>query len=159
MLEKFKAQPATLVVPEIDGQFCEAVLDLSFLSVERKSRFDLKKNEDARGSFTELLKTESCGQFSVNISKPGITKGQHWHNTKLKNFSLWWRGMGRFRSAASAVRTLEFNLATAKPLAIHMLPGTPIISSKLQARTENLVTLMTKMNRLTHRDRIRFEKV
>ena len=79
LLERFKAQPATLVLPEIPaGSFAKKLYStyLSYLPKE-KVIFDLKKNEDARGSFTELLKTESCGQFSVNVSKPGITKGQH----------------------------------------------------------------------------------
>lgn len=84
LLDNFKAQASTLVMPEIPyNSFAKKLYStyLSYLPKEKIS-FPLKMNEDARGSFTELLKTEKCGQFSVNISKPGITKGQHWHNTK-----------------------------------------------------------------------------
>ena len=84
LLEKFKNQPISLLMPEIpDNSFAKKLYStyLSYLPKEKVS-FPLKMNVDARGSFTELLKTENCGQFSVNISKPGITKGQHWHNSK-----------------------------------------------------------------------------
>ena len=84
LLLKFKEQTSTLVMPEIpDGSFAKKLYStyLSYLQKE-KAVFPLKMNEDARGSFTELLRTEKCGQFSVNISKPGITKGEHWHHTK-----------------------------------------------------------------------------
>ena len=95
LLEQFHAQPATLVVPEIPaGSFAKkAVFHLSFLPAQRADCLPLKVNADERGSFTELLKTENCGQFSVNISKPGITKGQHWHNTS-GNFLLWFPATG-----------------------------------------------------------------
>ena len=88
LLETFKAQTATLVMPEIpSGSFAKKLYStyLSYLPKE-KAAFPLKMNVDARGSFTELLKTEKCGQVSVNISKPGITKGQHWHHTKWEFF-------------------------------------------------------------------------
>ena len=88
LLQKFHDQPRTLVVPAIPaGSFAKKLYStyLSYLPKE-KAAFPLKVNADARGSFTELLKTENCGQFSVNISKPGITKGQHWHNTKWEFF-------------------------------------------------------------------------
>ena len=84
LLKNFHDQPRTLVVPAIPaGSFAKKLYStyLSYLPKE-KVAFPLKMNVDARGSFTELLKTENCGQFSVNVSKPGITKGQHWHNTK-----------------------------------------------------------------------------
>ena len=84
LLETFRGQPDSLVVPEIPkGSFAKKLYStyLSYLP-EEKVAFPLKTNFDDRGSFTELLKTVNCGQFSVNISKPGITKGQHWHNTK-----------------------------------------------------------------------------
>ena len=84
LLDCFKAQASTLVMPEIPGNSFAKKLYSTYLSYlpKEKVSFPLKMNEDARGSFTELLKTEKCGQFSVNISKPGITKGQHWHHTK-----------------------------------------------------------------------------
>ena len=88
LLEKFKNQPKTLEMPEIpSGSFAKKLYStyLSYLPKEKVS-FELKMNVDDRGSFTELLKTASCGQFSVNVSKPGITKGQHWHNTKWEFF-------------------------------------------------------------------------
>ena len=84
LLQKFHDQPRTLVVPAIPaGSFAKKLYStyLSYLPKE-KVAFPLKMNVDVRGSFTELLKTENCGQFSVNVSKPGITKGQHWHYTK-----------------------------------------------------------------------------
>ena len=84
LLEQFKNQPKTLLMPEMpEGSFEKKLYStyLSYLPKEKVS-FPLKMNIDERGSFTELLKTAGCGQFSVNISKPGITKGQHWHNTK-----------------------------------------------------------------------------
>ena len=143
LLEKFKAQPVTLVVPEIPaGSFAKKLYStyLSYLSKE-KVIFDLKKNEDARGSFTELLKTESCGQFSVNISKPGITKGQHWHNTKWEFFIVVaGHGLIQERRVGSE-DVLEFEVTGDKPQAIHMLPGYTHNIINL-SETENLVTLM-----------------
>ena len=143
LLEKFKAQPATLVVPEIPaGSFAKKLYStyLSYLPKE-KVIFDLKKNEDARGSFTELLKTESCGQFSVNISKPGITKGQHWHNTKWEFFIVVaGHGLIQERRVGSE-DVLEFEVTGDKPQAIHMLPGYTHNIINL-SKTENLVTLM-----------------
>lgn len=143
LLEKFKAQPATLVVPEIPaGSFAKKLYStyLSYLPKE-KVIFDLKKNEDARGSFTELLKTESCGQFSVNISKPGITKGQHWHNTKWEFFIVVaGHGLIQERRVGSE-DVLEFEVTGDKPQAIHMLPGYTHNIINL-SETENLVTLM-----------------
>ena len=104
-------------------------------------RDDLKKNEDARGSFTELLKTESCGQFSVNVSKPGITKGQHWHNTKWEFFIVVsGHGLIQERRVGSG-EVLEFEVTGDKPQAIHMLPGYTHNIINL-SETENLVTLM-----------------
>ena len=141
--EKLKAQPATLVVPEIPaGSFAKKLYStyLSYLPKE-KVIFDLKKNEDARGSFTELLKTESCGQFSVNISKPGITKGQHWHNTKWEFFIVVaGHGLIQERRVGSE-DVLEFEVTGDKPQAIHMLPGYTHNIINL-SKTENLVTLM-----------------
>ena len=92
LLYSFKSQPETLVMPEIPlGSFAKKLYStyLSYLPKEKVS-FPLKMNVDGRGSFTELLKSENCGQVSVNISKPGITKGQHWHNTKWEFFIVVW---------------------------------------------------------------------
>ena len=143
LLERFKAQPATLVLPEIPaGSFAKKLYStyLSYLPKE-KVIFDLKKNEDARGSFTELLKTESCGQFSVNVSKPGITKGQHWHNTKWEFFIVVsGHGLIQERRVGSG-EVLEFEVTGDKPQAIHMLPGYTHNIINL-SETENLVTLM-----------------
>ena len=88
LLESFRDQPATLAMPEISHNSFAKKLYSTYLSYlpKEKVAFPLKMNVDARGSFTELLKTEKCGQFSVNISKPGITKGQHWHNTKRHGY-------------------------------------------------------------------------
>ena len=87
-LHRFHDQPQTLVMPEIPNGSFEKKLYPMYLSYlpKEKVAFSLKMNLDARGSFTELLKTEKCGQVSVNISKPGITKGQHWHNSKWEFF-------------------------------------------------------------------------
>lgn len=103
-LHRFHDQPQMLVMPEIPNGSFEKKLYPMYLSYlpKEKVAFSLKMNLDARGSFTELLKTEKCGQVSVNISKPGITKGQHWHNSKW-NFSLPCRDTDSFRSAVSAV--------------------------------------------------------
>jgi UDP-2-acetamido-2,6-beta-L-arabino-hexul-4-ose reductase len=88
LLESFKKQPETLLMPEIPNDSFAKKLYSTYLSYlpKEKVSFPLKMNTDARGSFTELLKTADCGQFSVNISKPGITKGQHWHNSKWEFF-------------------------------------------------------------------------
>ena len=143
LLERFKAQPATLVLPEIPaGSFAKKLYStyLSYLPKE-KVIFDLKKNEDARGSFTELLKAESCGQFIVNVSKPGITKGQHWHNTKWEFFIVVsGHGLIQERRVGSG-EVLEFEVTGDKPQAIHMLPGYTHNIINL-SETENLVTLM-----------------
>ena len=112
----------------------------SYLPKE-KVIFDLKKNEDARGSFTELLKTENCGQFSVNISKPGITKGQHWHNTKWEFFIVV-SGHGLIQERkVGCDEVMEFEVWGDKPTAVQMLPGCTHNIINL-SDTENLVTLM-----------------
>ena len=143
LLEKFKAQPATLVVPEIPaGSFAKKLYStyLSYLPKD-KVLFDLKQNEDARGSFTELLKTEHCGQFSVNVSNPGITKGQHWHNTKWEFFIVVaGHGLIQERRIGSD-EVLEFEVRGDKPQAVQMLPGCTHNIINL-SETENLVTLM-----------------
>ncbi len=143
LLESFKAQASTLVMPEIPyGSFAKKLYStyLSYLPKEKAS-FSLKMNEDARGSFTELLKTEKCGQFSVNISKPGITKGQHWHNTKWEFFIVVsGRGLIQQRKIGSD-EVLNFEVSGDKIEAVHMLPGYTHNIINL-SETENLVTVM-----------------
>ena len=125
LLEKFKNQPKTLLMPEIpDNSFAKKLYStyLSYLPKE-KTAFPLKMNVDARGSFTELLKTEKCGQFSVNISKPGITKGEHWHNTKWEFFIVV-AGHGLIEQrAVGSDEVLRFEVSGEKIEAVHMLPG------------------------------------
>ena len=125
LLYTFHAQSQTLVVPEIpQGSFAKKLYStyLSYLPKE-KIAFDLKTNVDNRGSFTELLKTEKCGQVSVNISKPGITKGQHWHHTKWEFFIVVaGRGLIQQRKIGSD-EVLNFHVSGDKIQAVHMLPG------------------------------------
>ena len=143
LLDSFKAQPQTLLMPEIpDGSFAKKLYStyLSYLPKE-KAIFPLKMNVDARGSFTELLKTENCGQFSVNISGPGITKGQHWHHTKWEFFIVVaGRGLIQQRKIGTE-EVLNFEVSGDKIQAIHMLPGYTHNIINL-SQTENLVTLM-----------------
>ena len=143
LLESFKAQPQTLVVPEIpEGSFAKKLYStyLSYLSKEQAA-FPLKMNVDARGSFTELLKSEKCGQVSINISKPGVTKGQHWHNTKWEFFIVVsGRGLIQQRRIGSD-EVLEFEVSGAKIEAVHMLPGYTHNIINL-SDTEDLVTVM-----------------
>ena len=143
LLESFKAQPRTLLMPEISaGSFAKKLYStyLSYLPREKVS-FPLKMNEDARGSFTELLKTDKCGQFSVNISKPGITKGQHWHNTKWEFFIVVaGHGLIQERKIGSD-EVIEFEVSGDKIEAVHMLPGYTHNIINL-SQTENLVTVM-----------------
>ena len=143
LLDGFKAQPQTLLMPEIpEGSFAKKLYStyLSYLPRE-KAMFPLKMNVDARGSFTELLKTESCGQFSVNISKPGITKGQHWHHTKWEFFIVVsGRGLIQQRKIGTE-EVLNFEVSGENIQAVHMLPGYTHNIINL-SDTENLVTLM-----------------
>ena len=143
LLDAFKAQPATLLMPEIPaGSFAKKLYStyLSYLPKE-KAAFSLKQNTDARGSFTELLKTESCGQFSVNVSLPGITKGQHWHNTKWEFFIVV-SGHGLIQQRrVDSNEVLEFEVWGDKPTAVQMLPGYTHNIINL-SDSENLVTLM-----------------
>ena len=143
LLESFKNQPQTLVMPEIPYNSFAKKLYSTYLSYLPKERaiFDLKMNCDDRGSFTELLKTEKCGQFSVNISKPGITKGQHWHNTKWEFFIVVsGHGLIQMRKIGSD-EVLNFEVTGDKIQAIHMLPGYTHNIINL-SETENLVTVM-----------------
>ena len=143
LLDSFKAQPQTLLMPEIpEGSFAKKLYStyLSYLPQE-KAAFPLKMNVDARGSFTELLKTENCGQFSVNISKPGITKGQHWHHTKWEFFIVV-SGKGLIQQRKIGTEeVLNFEVSGDKIQAVHMLPGYTHNIINL-SETENLVTLM-----------------
>lgn len=143
LLDAFKAQPATLLMPEIPaGSFAKKLYStyLSYLPKE-KAAFALKQNTDARGSFTELLKTENCGQFSVNVSLPGITKGQHWHNTKWEFFIVV-SGHGLIQQRrVDSEEVLEFEVWGDKPTAVQMLPGYTHNIINL-SDSENLVTMM-----------------
>jgi len=143
LLEAFKAQPETLVMPEIPYNSFAKKLYSTYLSYlpREKASFELKMNVDARGSFTELLKTEKCGQFSVNISKPGITKGQHWHNTKWEFFIVV-SGKGLIQQRKIGTdEVLNFEVSGDKIEAVHMLPGYTHNIINL-SETENLVTVM-----------------
>ena len=143
LLDSFKAQPQTLLMPEIpEGSFAKKLYStyLSYLPQE-KAAFPLKMNVDARGSFTELLKTENCGQFSVNISKPGITKGQHWHHTKWEFFIVV-SGKGLIQQRKIGTEeVLNFEVSGEKIQAVHMLPGYTHNIINL-SDTEDLVTVM-----------------
>ncbi len=143
LLEAFKAQPQTLLMPEIPaGSFAKKLYStyLSYLPRD-KAIFPLKMNIDPRGSFTELLKTEKCGQFSVNVSLPGITKGQHWHHTKWEFFIVVsGRGLIQQRRIGSE-EVLNFEVSGEKIEAIHMLPGYTHNIINL-SDSEPLVTLM-----------------
>ena len=143
LLNSFKNQPKTLVMPEIPGGSFAKKLYSAYLSYLPKEAaiFPLKMNVDARGSFTELLKTANCGQFSVNISKPGITKGQHWHNTKWEFFIV---VSGRALIQQRKIGTdevLNFEVSGERIEAVHMLPGYTHNIINL-SETDDLVTLM-----------------
>ena len=143
LLHSFHDQPNTLVMPAIPPGSLEKKLYSMYLSYlpKEKVAFDLKRNEDARGSFTELLKTADHGQFSVNVSKPGITKGQHWHNSKWEFFIVV-SGHGLIQERKLGTEEiLEFEVSGDRPQAVHMLPGYTHNIINL-SETENLVTLM-----------------
>ena len=143
LLESFKAQPQTLVMPAIPHDSFAKKLYSTYLSYlpQDKTIFPLKMNVDARGSFTELLKTESHGQFSVNISKPGITKGQHWHNSKWEFFIVVaGHGLIQERRIGSD-EIYEFEVSGDNIQAIHMLPGYTHNIINL-SDTDDLVTVM-----------------
>ena len=143
LLDDFKAQPATLMMPEIPHNSFAKKLYSTYLSYlpKEKAIFPLKMNVDARGSFTELLRTEKCGQFSVNISKPGITKGQHWHHTKWEFFIVVsGKGLIQQRKVGTE-EVLNFEVSGEKIEAIHMLPGFTHNIINL-SDTDDLVTVM-----------------
>ena len=143
LLDAFKAQPQTLLMPEIPHNSFAKKLYSTYLSYlpKEKAAFPLKMNCDARGSFTELLRTEKCGQFSVNVSLPGITKGQHWHHTKWEFFIVVsGHGLIQQRKVGSD-EVLNFEVSGEKIEAVHMLPGYTHNIINLW-ETENLVTVM-----------------
>ncbi len=143
LLNQFKAQPQTLVIPEIpDGSFAKALYStyLSYLPKE-KVAFPLKMNVDARGSFTELVKSANVGQVSINISRPGITKGQHWHNTKWEFFIVV-SGHGLIQQRKIGTDdVIELEVSGDKIEAVHMLPGYTHNIINL-SDTDDLVTVM-----------------
>ena len=143
LLDSFRDQPKSLMMPQIpEGSFAKKLYStyLSYLPKE-KAAFPLKMNTDARGSFTELLKTENCGQFSVNISKPGVTKGQHWHHSKWEFFIVV-SGTGLIQQRKlGCEEVLEFRVSGENIQAVHMLPGYTHNIINL-SDTEDLVTLM-----------------
>lgn len=143
LLNHFKSQPETLLMPEIPKNSFAKKLYSTYLSYLPKEKvcFPLKMNQDERGSFTELLKTANCGQISVNISKPGITKGQHWHNTKWEFFIVV-SGKGLIQQRKiDSTEIIEFEVSGDNIQAIHMLPGYTHNIINL-SESENLVTVM-----------------
>lgn len=144
LLLEFKKQPDTLLMPEMpEGSFAKKLfsLYLTYLPTE-KFKYCLKMNEDARGSFTELMHTLNCGQVSINISKPGITKGQHWHNSKWEQFIVVaGHGLIQERNINTGER-VEFEVSGDNIEAVYMIPGWSHNIINL-SETENLVTVMT----------------
>ena len=144
LLQQFKAQPETLLMPKMpQGSFAKKLysLYLTYLPKE-KFKYALHMNQDDRGSFTELLHTQDCGQVSINISKPGITKGQHWHNSKWELFIVvQGHGLIQERNITTG-ETVEFEVSGDKIEAVHMIPGWTHNIINL-SDTENLVTVMT----------------
>ena len=143
LLDSFQAQPRTLMMPRIPAGSFEKKLYSTYLSYlpREKAAFLLKMNVDQRGSFTELMRTADCGQFSVNISRPGVTKGQHWHNSKWEFFIVVsGHGLIRQRRIGSD-EVLDFEVSGEKIEAVHMLPGYTHNIINL-SETENLVTVM-----------------
>ena len=143
LLESFRDQPKTLVMPEIAKDSFAKKLYSTYLSYlpAAKVAFSLRMNADARGSFTELLKTEKCGQVSVNISKPGITKGNHWHHSKWEYFIVVaGRGLIQQRKIDTD-EVLSFEVSGAKMEAVQMLPGYTHNITNL-SDTRELVTVM-----------------
>ena len=145
LLKSFAEQPKTLMIPEIPaGSFAKKLYStyLSYLPYE-KTAFELKMNVDDRGSFTELVHTLNAGQVSINISKPGITKGQHWHNTKFEQFIVV-KGHGLIQQRNlndPEGKVLEWEVSGDKIEAVHMLPGYTHNIINL-SDTEDLVTVM-----------------
>ena len=143
LLNAFHDQPKTLFMPRIARGSFENKLYSMYLSYlpKEKVAFDLKMNTDARGSFTELLKTADHGQFSVNITKPGVTKGQHWHNSKWEFFMVV-SGHGLIQERKIGTdEVLEFEVSGERIQAVHMLPGYAHNLINL-SKTDDLITVM-----------------
>ena len=144
LLEEFKSQPATILMPKMpEGSFAKKLfsLYLSYLPSE-KVKYAFKMNCDDRGSFTELMHTQDCGQVSVNITKPGITKGRHWHNSKWEQFIVvHGHGLIRERNIHTG-EIVEFEVSGEKIESVYMLPGWTHSITNL-SDTEDLVTIMT----------------
>ena len=144
LLQEFKAQPESLLMPEMpEGSFAKKLfsLYLTYLPTD-KFKYRLKMNEDARGSFTELMHTLNCGQVSINISRPGITKGQHWHNSKWEQFIVV-AGHGLIRERnINTGEMVEFEVSGDNIEAVYMVPGWSHNIINL-SETGNLVTVMT----------------
>lgn len=144
LLAQFKTQPETLLMPRMpDGSFAKKLysLYLTYLPTEQ-FKYPLKMNADERGSFTELLKTADCGQVSVNITRPGVTKGQHWHNSKWELFIVV-HGTALIRERCLATgETVEFTVSGEHIEAVHMIPGWTHSITNL-SETDELVTVMT----------------
>lgn len=144
LLQEFKQQPSTLMMPKMpDGSFAKKLYSLYLTYLPPSAfKYDLKMNSDDRGSFTELIHTEDCGQVSINISKPGITQGQHWHNSKWELFIVV-SGHGLIQERnINTGETVEFEVSGDKIEAVHMIPGWTHNIINL-SDTENLVTVMT----------------
>lgn len=144
LLQEFKEQPVSLLMPEMpEGSFAKKLfsLYLTYLPTE-KFKYQLKMNEDARGSFTELIHTVNCGQVSINISSPGITKGQHWHNSKWEQFIVVsGHGLIQERNINTGEK-IEFEVSGDQIEAVYMIPGWSHNIINL-SETENLITVMT----------------
>ena len=144
LLQEFKQQPVSLLMPEMpEGSFAKKLfsLYLTYLLTE-KFKYQLKMNEDSRGSFTELIHTVNCGQVSINISKPGITKGQHWHNSKWEQFIVVsGHGLIQERNINTGEK-IEFEVSGDQIEAVYMIPGWSHNIINL-SETENLITVMT----------------
>ena len=143
LLDMFRSQPSTLMMPQIPKDSFEKKLYSTYLSYlpGEKAAFPLKMNTDDRGSFTELLRTEACGQFSVNISKPGVTKGQHWHHSKWEFFMVV-SGQGLIQQRRIGTgEVLSFRVSGDAIQAVHMLPGYTHSITNL-SDTQDLVTVM-----------------
>lgn len=144
LLQQFKEQPITLMMPKMpEGSFAKRLfsLYLTYLPTE-KFKYAMKMNVDDRGSFTELMHTEDCGQVSINISKPGITKGQHWHNSKWEQFIVV-AGHGLIQERnINTGEIVEFEVSGDKIESIYMIPGWTHNIINL-SDTDDLVTIMT----------------
>ena len=144
LLQEFKEQPVSLLMPEMpEGSFAKKLfsLYLTYLPTE-KFKYQLRMNADSRGSFTELMHTVNCGQVSINISKPGITKGQHWHNSKWEQFIVVsGHGLIQERNINTGEK-IEFEVSGDRIEAVYMIPGWSHNIINL-SETENLVTVMT----------------